>query len=197
MKLVIPVLSLAFSKTAFSAYCHGSPSRPDYDYQKPLHQMNAQLVEQLYDETGKIGGAGAHYTVGEGKDEFRLVHVWGNAYEMGYWHGKLMADDINQFMPAVYKYLEDEAYDECVESDIKPLNRICINEDVARNIIDQGLDAALDWEIEKTAPYTPEHVEIEMQGVADGSGCSLDLIRRIHMLGELTKAACSMMGAWD
>ena len=60
--------------------------------------------------------------VGEGKDEFRLVHVWGNAYEMGYWHGRLMADDINQFMPAVYKYLENE--EKLGHNILEPLNEL-------------------------------------------------------------------------
>jgi len=199
MKLVFSIpLALQFlSNSAFSAYCSGTPKKPDYDYQKPLHQQNARLINELYDETSVIGGAGAYYRAGEDKDEFTILHVWGNAYEVGYWHGKLLADDVDKFINSVYKYLENEAYDECVGSDMPPLEKICLNERVARNIIDHGIDAALDWEIEATESFTPEHVETEMRGLSDGSGVDLQLIRRIHQLGELTKAACSMFGAWD
>jgi isopenicillin-N N-acyltransferase like protein len=35
-----------------------------------------------------------------------------------------------------------------------------------------------------------------MRGIADASGVSLKLMRRIHMIGELTKGTCSMFGAW-
>lgn len=35
-----------------------------------------------------------------------------------------------------------------------------------------------------------------MRGIADASGVSLALLRRVHMIGELTKGTCSMFGAW-
>jgi isopenicillin-N N-acyltransferase-like protein len=35
-----------------------------------------------------------------------------------------------------------------------------------------------------------------MRGIADGSGVDIKYFRRIHMIGELTKGACSMFGAW-
>jgi len=35
-----------------------------------------------------------------------------------------------------------------------------------------------------------------MHGLADASGVSLALLRRVHMIGELTKGACSMYGVW-
>ncbi len=35
-----------------------------------------------------------------------------------------------------------------------------------------------------------------MRGIADGSGVDFSFFRRIHMIGELTKGACSMFGAW-
>jgi isopenicillin-N N-acyltransferase-like protein len=36
----------------------------------------------------------------------------------------------------------------------------------------------------------------ELKGIADASGISFLLLRRIHMIGELTKGTCSMFGAW-
>lgn len=35
-----------------------------------------------------------------------------------------------------------------------------------------------------------------MLGLADASGASYEMLRRVHMIGELTKGACSMFGAW-
>lgn len=35
-----------------------------------------------------------------------------------------------------------------------------------------------------------------MRGISEASGMSLKVIRRIHMIGELTKGTCSMFGAW-
>lgn len=55
---------------------------------------------------------------------------------------------------------------------------------------------ALDLTYEITSPYTNRKYYEEMRGIADGSGVSLRLMRRIHMIGELTKGTCSMFGAW-
>jgi len=35
-----------------------------------------------------------------------------------------------------------------------------------------------------------------MRGLSDASGVSLGLLKRIHLIGELTKGACSAFGAW-
>ena len=36
----------------------------------------------------------------------------------------------------------------------------------------------------------------ELEGLADGANVPRALVRRVHMLPELTKADCSMVGAW-
>lgn len=56
--------------------------------------------------------------------------------------------------------------------------------------------AALDLTYEITLPFTNRKYYEEMRGIADASGVSLKLMRRIHMIGELTKGTCSMFGAW-
>lgn len=35
-----------------------------------------------------------------------------------------------------------------------------------------------------------------MRGISDASGVPFKYFRRVHMIGELTKGACSMFGAW-
>lgn len=56
--------------------------------------------------------------------------------------------------------------------------------------------AALDLTYAITRAYTNKKYYEEMRGIADASGVPLKLIRRIHMIGELTKGTCSMFGAW-
>jgi hypothetical protein len=58
------------------------------------------------------------------------------------------------------------------------------------------ISAALDLTYEITRPFTNRKYYEEMRGIADASGVSIKLIRRIHMIGELTKGTCSMFGAW-
>jgi len=63
-------------------------------------------------------------------------------------------------------------------------------------LADIGLDVGLDSTSNDTAPYTGQYFFDEMHGMADATGISYDTIRRIHMIGELTKGDCSMFGAW-
>lgn len=59
-----------------------------------------------------------------------------------------------------------------------------------------ALGTVLDLNYEITLPYTNKKYYEEMRGIADGSGVELKYFRRMHMIGELTKGACSMFGAW-
>jgi len=60
----------------------------------------------------------------------------------------------------------------------------------------QGLQIALDELARLDDPFIGENIKQEMQGVADGSGVDLGLIRRVHFIAELTQGQCSMVGAW-
>lgn len=55
---------------------------------------------------------------------------------------------------------------------------------------------ALDLTMDATRPYTGAYFYEEMRGLADAASINLKTIERIHMIGELTKGACSMFGAW-
>jgi len=44
--------------------------------------------------------------------------------------------------------------------------------------------------------YTPSRFEDEIRGLADGSGIDVDGIRRINLVPELIRAACTIMGVW-
>jgi hypothetical protein len=55
----------------------------------------------------------------------------------------------------------------------------------------QGVQAALALEVWATGPYTESWFVEEIQGLADAAGVS------VSEIGELTKGACSLVGAWD
>jgi len=59
-----------------------------------------------------------------------------------------------------------------------------------------ALGAVLDLNYRITLPYTNKKYYEEMRGIADGSGVEFKYLKRVHMIGELTKGACSMFGAW-
>jgi hypothetical protein len=49
---------------------------------------------------------------------------------------------------------------------------------------------------ELTKKYTGNYFYEELHGLADASGADYRKILGIHMIGEVTKGACSMFGAW-
>ena len=62
-----------------------------------------------------------------------------------------------------------------------------------------GLDVALDLSYDATKKDTPSYVLEEVQGMADALGepsITAADIRRVQWIGELTRGACSMFGAW-
>ena len=46
-----------------------------------------------------------------------------------------------------------------------------------------------------TKAYTPHYVELEQRGLAAATGLDYLMVRRIHLIGEITKGRCSMFGA--
>lgn len=55
----------------------------------------------------------------------------------------------------------------------------------------------MDLNYEITREYTPPWYDEELRGMADGSGASYDDLRRLNLLPELIKAACTVLGAWS
>jgi len=44
--------------------------------------------------------------------------------------------------------------------------------------------------------YTPKRWEEELSGVAEGASMRPGTVKRINLLPELTRAACTILGAW-
>lgn len=90
----------------------------------------------------------------------------------------------------MWGYLEEQ-----VESAINGTAKI-IPAGVQKWLADVGLDGVLDATRLATEAYTGPWFAAEMRGMADAAGVDFKRMMRIHMIGELTKGACSMFGAW-
>jgi len=180
------LFSLLFLLQSFTpslaAYCHGVPNPNAQPNMNPINTEAPVFVASV--ENGTL------YTLGTGPTQVAILHVWGDPYSMGYAHGSLMKDRTQGLMNSVWNYLEEQV-EEAVNGTVK-----WIPKEVALWISEIGLDAALDLTYEATKPFTGDYFWQEMQGLADASGTDYKTIRRIHMIGELTKGACSMFGAW-
>lgn len=162
------------------AYCDGKPD--------PNAKMNMNAIIEANPRFVRAVPNGIMYMVGEGEDEFPVTHVWGNSYQKGFARGQLHKDELPVFMDKVWAYLEEEVLSEIKFS--------FIPKTIRQWIVNVGLETALDLTWLATAKYIGKHFVDEMNGMADASKYSFDRIRRIHMIGELTKGSCSMIGAW-
>ncbi|CAF0748336.1 unnamed protein product [Didymodactylos carnosus] len=134
---------------------------------------------------------GTLYQVGVGTndDQIWLVHVWGmNGYDYGYAYGTLLAKQIIEFLPKVWKHFEEEVMD-----NLKDLHLPQWLEDL---ISDKGLAFALDVQAKVSEAYMDEELFNEMKGVADGAKADYAVIRRLHFIGEITRGRCSLYGLW-
>lgn len=129
---------------------------------------------------------GKAYLTGTGSYEFWIIHVYGTPYEMGYAHGSMMKAEAQAMVNQTMQYMYGQ-----VEQALAGLPT-WLRDWVA----EVGLDVALDWTANVTAPYTGEYFYEEMHGLADGAGVDYQDVLRIHMIGELTQGDCSMYGAW-
>lgn len=101
-----------------------------------------------------------------------------------------MEEEMPEFFGKVYQYFEDQ-FIEAINSTVE-----WIPQKFAELVAKQGLAVALDLTYEITKHYTGQYFFDEMKGLSDANGFSYETIRRIHMIGELTKGSCSMYGAW-
>ena len=58
------------------------------------------------------------------------------------------------------------------------------------------MSKALEWTANVTAPFTSQAYYDELQGLSDATGLPFDLLVKLNMFPELTKAQCSFYGAW-
>lgn len=112
---------------------------------------------------------GSVSSLGEGVDELRVLHVWGTPREMGYAHGKLLADEIKDFYAKI-----TTAMTAGMEVDV--------------SVLDQG------WA--QMEPFVPKEYLEEMEGLAEGAGVELRDVKRVHAIPDLSEMDCTFFAAW-
>lgn len=145
----------------------------------PIDDSEPKLVKSV--KNGHLYTIGANSNISK---QIYLVHVYGTAYEMGYAQGALLGDELKEFIPKVFAYLETQVFKNASTNPFEAW--------VART----GLNLALDLSYGVTKKYTPSYAMEEIYGLSNATGISADDIRRMQWIGELTRGACSMYGAW-
>ncbi len=100
-----------------------------------------------------------------------VLHVKGTPYEMGYQHGALAREQVQQAMARVDRLLE-------MAKEEVGLPRF-------------AAEFLLGCEYRLCLPYIPERYQREMEGLADGAGVDLNILRGMLVVSELTERNCS------
>jgi isopenicillin-N N-acyltransferase-like protein len=166
MLTAICVLSLlaisALTPSVQGAYCHGSPA--------PGERVNeAPIIDEKLTHIRSVKN-GMLFEAGPANARFPVVHVWGTPYEVGYAQGTIRKEAIVQFVAEVWEYL------------ITGLTPYITNDRIPQilkdAIVSKTLDRALDWSRKVTEDFTPQAYKDELQGIADATGISYDMLYR-------------------
>lgn len=138
---------------------------------------------------------------------YRLDLV-GNAYERGFAHGQLMAEEIIYFVNvAMNKYLIGEIMKVDLSKYPEPLQKLLkVVQVKAAAAEPAAAQAALQWVYDNEFKYMPAYLVEEMDAIGEGicstMGADCDstkmaqMVKNINMFPELIKMACSEFGAW-
>jgi hypothetical protein len=184
MKLYIlfsAVLLLINTQKSLSAYCNGSPQPGEFTNDNVILDTDLEFVKSIKNAKLFKGGP-------SDGTEFNVLHLWGTPYEMGFAQGSIIKNQIREFVYKTWAYLSSEIVSSLDGDNLSPAAK--------EILVLKGIDAALDWTSKTTGPFTSQAFYDEVQGLADASGVSYDLLWRLQMFPELTKASCSFFGAW-
>jgi hypothetical protein len=174
--IALLVVETSFAHTGLSfknigAFCKDDTPQGDPNM-LPIESGPPRLIRTV--ENGTL------YEVGVGEDQSWLVHVWGmNGYDYGFAYGTLLSEQINQFLPNVYVYLEKEILDN--------LDNLKLPTWFKELVVDEGLGIALDLQNALVHSYMDEEIYNELRGIADAAKIDYKLLVRLHMFGELTR----------
>jgi hypothetical protein len=172
---------------ANGAFCNG---KPHPDAQENNNTLDVAAPRYVRSSINATGGNASLYMAGTGDDVFSVVHLWGTPYQKGHAHGTLMKVPMSSFVRRAYAYFESE-FEQSLNSSVP-----WIPPKMSKWVADVGLSVALDLTYDATKKFSGSYFYEEMQGMADATGLNYKMIRRVHMIGELTKGSCSMYGAW-
>lgn len=110
-------------------------------------------------------------SIGAGKNKVKIVVVKGTPYEMGVQLGVLLNDEIEETMDEFFDYTE-------------------------KHVPNLSVNKVLDEAWQTNSKFIDRRVIDEMKGVADGSGASLNLLKRCHMIPVVSPYSCSGIIIW-
>jgi len=172
MKQLILVVSLFIIAVTAQQGCAGKVNNNGYAIEDPVFNFSVEHGKLFYQKSVD--------------PPIRVIHLYGNSYDMGYAHGKLLKADIQKVIPEFYQYFEQQA-DKYIH---------LLPENMRLLLVKFGAHAVLDATYVLTRKYISKYFLDELHGIADGSGVSYQELLRVHMFPELIKAHCSMYGAW-
>lgn len=138
---------------------------------------------------------------------FRLDLV-GNTQERGYAFGALMAHEIVTFVNVeLSKYYMDMVLSIDLSGLPEPLQKILhVIQVKGAAAAPAAFNAAMAWVYEKEEKYMPQYLIDEMEAIGQGvchtlgKKCNVtemvETVKRVNMLPELIRMACTMFGAW-
>lgn len=94
--LIKAVLIVSLIILSSSAECHGKPG-PKTVNPYPAWKGTPRFL--------KMNKYGKLFEVGEGQSIFKLIHVYGDMYQMGLAQGQLLKEEIKQFTTEAWAYL--------------------------------------------------------------------------------------------
>eukprot|EP00456_Euglypha_rotunda_P087335 TRINITY_DN8889_c0_g1_i27.p1 TRINITY_DN8889_c0_g1~~TRINITY_DN8889_c0_g1_i27.p1 ORF type:complete len:234 (-),score=46.19 TRINITY_DN8889_c0_g1_i27:33-632(-) len=181
-------LLLLCVSSAFAAECGTSPDKNAHQNLNPIFTNAPRLIKSINccfpNEGPDCGCAGHLYQINEGIDAIPIVHVYGNPWQMGYAQG-LLRPDTKDFIESVYEWFDDEVYDDLNETGHYPE---WMPEWFFDDIVNLGIDGALQAELDATIDFTPEYFLDELNGLAKSSGVSLQKLEWVHLIGEIGRA---------
>lgn len=111
---------------------------------------------------------------------------------MGYAAGKLIPEQIKYNVEAMFEYAAP-GWKEYMLSIQMPVFLIELIQKTNNMTL---LQASLEWNYLVSRPYTNKRWDEEMRGMSDASGVSFHNIIHMNLFPELTRASCSIVGAW-
>lgn len=179
--LILLVLA-NFNALSEAAFCSGAPSGGEYTNDNAVVMDSLKYIKKVKN--------GVLYEAGPENARFPVVHVYGSSYDMGYAQGELMGEYLSGFVHGVFEYIQDSVIDDSKFPHIpKKLKQL---------ILEKGINTALDWNLKETSPFIPQSYNDEIQGISDAlPSVTKDLLNRLQMFPEITKASCSFFGSWS
>eukprot|EP00656_Telonema_subtile_P002062 TRINITY_DN1089_c0_g1_i6.p1 TRINITY_DN1089_c0_g1~~TRINITY_DN1089_c0_g1_i6.p1 ORF type:complete len:169 (-),score=49.71 TRINITY_DN1089_c0_g1_i6:538-1044(-) len=138
------------------------------------------------------------------------MHLFGDAYQRGVAHGRLLSEDLLTFIQEDLPIFYKSEVDQIPLHTLPPWLSKAIK-GVLKSAAPAAFNMALGWVWEQQQSFinaSATKVLPEMQGIADGicynstaKACGdkaalLKTIHHVNMLPELIRMQCSMMGAW-